>query len=298
MQCNLIFVHGRAQEMKDAAALKEEWIAALEEGLAASGLSLPLAVDDIRFPYYGQTLYDLTRDAPDDQVAEVVIKGAGQARKERTFLEQVLEEVAERGGVSSAQIQEEADADVIGRGGPLNDARLQAILKAIDRHIPLASGASIALATRDVYQYLSNPGVRDVIDTGVRNALTADRRSVIVAHSLGTVVAYNLLRRESGAQNWKVPSLITLGSPLGVTAIRKRLAPIAYPTAVGPWFNARDPCDVVALYPLDATSFPLTPSIENKNDVLNETENRHGISGYLSDAEVARRIHDALTQGG
>ena len=34
--------------------------------------------------------------------------------------------------------------------------------------------------------------------------------------------------------------------------------------------------------------------IENKTDVRNPTANRHGISGYLDDAEVARRIHDAL----
>jgi hypothetical protein len=29
--------------------------------------------------------------------------------------------------------------------------------------------------------------------------------------------------------------------------------------------------------------------------VANPTPNRHGISGYLSDPVVARRIHDALT---
>ena len=58
-----------------------------------------------------------------------------------------------------------------------------------------------------------------------------------------------------------------------------------------------DQRDVVALYPLDATSLPLDPSdpaVENKLDVRNKTENRHGIAGYLDDQEVARRIHAAL----
>ena len=32
----------------------------------------------------------------------------------------------------------------------------------------------------------------------------------------------------------------------------------------------------------------------SKTDVCNPTENRHGISGYLGDKEVARRIYDAL----
>ena len=36
----LMFVHGRAQEKKDAAALKGEWIAAFREGHTQSRLSL------------------------------------------------------------------------------------------------------------------------------------------------------------------------------------------------------------------------------------------------------------------
>jgi hypothetical protein len=117
-----------------------------------------------------------------------------------------------------------------------------------------------------------------------------------VAHSLGTVVAYNLLRREAQLHGWKVPMLITLGSPLGVRAVRMRLTPISHPAGVTAWFNARDPLDLVALNPLDAQSFSIKPSIENKNDVVNDTENRHGIGGYLRDPEIARRIHDALTR--
>ncbi|PLC51106.1 hypothetical protein CR159_05815 [Pollutimonas subterranea] len=58
-----------------------------------------------------------------------------------------------------------------------------------------------------------------------------------------------------------------------------------------------DERDVVALYPLNASHFPLepaVPSIKNKQDVHNRTENRHGVSGYLDDKEVARQIYDAL----
>ena len=62
----------------------------------------------------------------------------------------------------------------------------------------------------------------------------------------------------------------------------------------GGWFNAMDQRDVVALYPLDGTHFPIDPAIENKTDVDNDTENRHGISGYLTDKVVAKRIYDAL----
>ena len=87
-----------------------------------------------------------------------------------------------------------------------------------------------------------------------------------------------------------------------ITEIRKTVkglaAPVRCPGCVKRWFNAMDDRDVVALYPLDTTRFPLDPAmpgIENKRDVQNKTTNRHGIAGYLDDKEVARRIYDGLT---
>ncbi len=77
------------------------------------------------------------------------------------------------------------------------------------------------------------------------------------------MVAYNLLRREGQAQRWNVPLFVTLGSPLAVTAIRAKLAPNRRPPCVGRWLNALDERDVVALYPLDAQSFPVDPPIVN-----------------------------------
>ena len=109
------------------------------------------------------------------------------------------------------------------------------------------------------------------------------------------------LRQQGNGSGWKVPLLITVGSPLAITEVRSTLRflnPIRCPECVSAWFNAMDKRDVVALYPLDSTTFPLDPpmpAIENKTDVRNRTGNRHGIAGYLDDAEVARRIHQALT---
>ena len=60
------------------------------------------------------------------------------------------------------------------------------------------------------------------------------------------------------------------------------------------WFNAMDERDIVPLYALDSENFDVTPPIENKTDVDNFTDNHHGIIGYLSDAEVAKRLHEAL----
>ena len=126
-------------------------------------------------------------------------------------------------------------------------------------------------------------------------AIKPGEPTVVVSHSLGTVVAYSITAREGQGRGWKVPTFITVGSPLGVTKIRKTLAPVSQPACIGSWFNALDERDVVALYPLEPPHFNVSPAtIANKRDVRNQTENRHGISGYLNDPEVAKRIYDAI----
>src|SRR5688572_4416767 len=297
----LIFIHGRAQENKDSKALKQEWLDALAEGLAKSGLTLPLGDDDIRFPYYGDTLFDLVAGRSTSDAAAVVVRGTEADQDEMRFVRAVLEEVRQRAGITDAQMAEVAGTDVVERG-PLNWEWLQGVLRAVDRFVPYGSGAAIALATRDVYQYLSNDAVRQHIDAGVAQALSAGRDAVVVSHSLGTVVAYHLLSTQGVARGWKTPLFITLGSPLGIAEIRKAVrgsaGPLRCPPCASAWFNAMDERDVVALFPLTTAVFPLDPAqpaIENKTDVRNRTQNRHGIAGYLDDAVVARRIYEAIT---
>jgi hypothetical protein len=295
----LIFIHGRAQQHKDSIALKREWIAAFRKGLAKSGLDLPIPESSIRFPYYGDTLFDLSSKKPPEQAAEIVVRGAAKAdEQERRFVLSVLNEIFAKEGITDEQITAALgpDADVLERG-ILNWSWVQAALQVIDRHVPFGSGNSIALFTNDVYQYINNPVVHERINKGVRQAFAPNQSSVVVSHSLGTVVAYSMLREEAHSKNWKVPLFVTLGSPLAVTAIRAKLAPIKHPVCAEKWYNAMDERDVVALYPLDEKHFDIDPGIENKTNVDNHTDNRHGIAGYLDDKDVAKRIHDALIAG-
>ncbi|MGV2340786.1 MAG UNVERIFIED_CONTAM: hypothetical protein LVR18_44655 [Planctomycetaceae bacterium] len=294
MTRQLVFVHGRSQEHRDAAALKAEWVEAWKQGLAKNGLALPISDEEIRFPYYGQTLFDLVSGAQGSAMSDVIVRGEDLNENEARFIGNVVLELQSQCGITDLQVQELAAETMIERG-PLNWKWVRLVLQALDTHVPGASSTSISLATRDVYQYLRNPGHRDVIDTGVRRALTPGVETVVVGHSLGSVVSYNLLRRDGRDLGWKVPLYVTLGSPLAVTAVRDALRPVAHPVCVTKWLNALDSRDIVALYPLDAPRFDVTPNIENKNDVDNPTENRHGISGYLSDPVVAKRIYDALT---
>lgn len=290
----LVFIHGRAQENKDAAALKAEWIAAWDVGLRKSGLSMPIAETDIRFPYYGDTLADLAAGKSSAAAAAVIVKSMTDGdQAQREFIRTVLREIQQQRGIADSDIADAVGRDVTEKG-VLNWGWVQDILEALDRRVPYASGASVALATHDVYCYLEDSNVRMEIENGVREALSADIPTVVVSHSLGTVVAYDLIGREGIERRWNVPLFVTLGSPLAVNAIRKKLAPNRHPPCVDSWYNAFDPRDVVALFPLDAKNFPVDPAIVNNSNIDNLTPNRHGISGYLSDADVARTIHTAL----
>lgn len=145
---------------------------------------------------------------------------------------------------------------------------------------------------RDVYLYTTQPGVQTEIDRIVSATLN-ETQCVVVGHSLGSVVAYNILRRDS--RPLKVRTYVTVGSPLAIRAIRDKFKPIGFPSpAVAAWYNAYDPKDVVALYPLDAENFPVNPAVENYGRVLNGTDNRHGIVGYLDNPDVAKHILEGL----
>jgi len=289
----LVLVHGRAQQHKDSLALKGEWIAALREGLKRAHLALPIDEDKIRFPYYGDTLADLSHGMPPEAAADVIVRGTTPESPVPAYVEDLIKEIAHERGITDAQVRQILGEEVVQRGF-LNWEWVQGILKVIDRHVPFGSGASVALFTNDAYQYLHNPTIRTDLENGVRDAFTSDDPMVVVSHSLGTIVSYNLLRHEGTQQGWQVPLFVTLGSPLGIKIVKQRLAPNQHPACVGHWFNALDERDVVALYPLSVQHFPITPEIENYSGVSNHTTNRHGIAGYLDDPTVATRIHNAL----
>src|SRR4051794_29050487 len=112
MTRHLVLVHGRSQQHKDADALKREWLASLEEGLAKSGLSLPVPESDIHFPFYGDTLIDLLEGKAADEAAEIVVRGGADAEL-RLFVQQVIEEARIAVGVTEADIAEIGGAEVV-----------------------------------------------------------------------------------------------------------------------------------------------------------------------------------------
>lgn len=295
MSRHLVLVHGRSQQDKNADDIKREWLDALEEGLAMSGLSLPVPESDVHFPYYGDTLIDFLEGRPPDEVAEIIIRGATDAEL-AVFVAEVMEEVRRECQITEVDIAAIGGEEVLERG-PLNWQWVQTVMKAIDSKTEHGSGLSIFLATRDVYHYLVDKATKDKIDEGVAAAIPPGVETVVVGHSLGSVVAHSLLSTLGERLDLTVPQLVTVGSPLGIKRISGSIKPPRWPSRVGRWYNARDPHDVVALFPLTPDHFVVgddAPGIVDKSDVDNTTSNRHGISGYLSDPDVARVIYDGL----
>jgi pimeloyl-ACP methyl ester carboxylesterase len=170
----------------------------------------------------------------------------------------------------------------------------QAAARALTKRAPAFADWVMGRLTPDVDAYLTLLHVRQAVNSAV--AAYLDQPAVVVGHSLGSIVAYWVLT-EGGVET-SVPLLVTLGSPLGIETVKKRLPrPLGKPAGVKHWFNAADMRDDVALLSrLDRDTFPA--EIENLSDVHNPKHDAHGISGYLADGVVAQRISEALRRTG
>jgi hypothetical protein len=284
----LLLVHGRSQGGRDPVKVKAEWLGALDEGLKKAGLSLPANVT-IDFPFYGDRLDEFVRqfDLPADPV--IVPKGNAAFDEFAQFRAEVAGEMRKQADITDAQVRSEMRPVDVTEKGVENWEWVQAVIRLLDRKLTGVSATTIEVFLRDVFLYCRRDVVRRAIDAIVSDMFKADT-AVVVGHSLGTVVAYNIMR----TAGFKVPLYVSLGSPLGIRAIRKTLGTIANPVGPKGWYNAFDRHDVVSLYPLDKANFAVVPAITNNGGVENWTDNHHGIVGYLDDANVAKVVGSGL----
>lgn len=287
----LVLVHGRDQQGKKQEALKKLWLSALKEGLDAQQLPSP-DPKDVSFPYYGDALDKRVKQLDVPVGNEIKTRGGNIDPEYQQFRGELIEEIRRKAKISDAEVEREFPG-ALHTKGPMNWEWVQAILRALDRNVPSIGSAAIERFTRDVYVYLKFDDVRDAVNKIVADGITTER-TVVVGHSLGSVVAYDALRKDK--RKIDVILYLTVGSPLGVEQIRTALRPIKFPRpGVKAWYNAYDTRDVVALYPLDNGNFDVSPDkIEGFSDVENQTDNRHGIVGYLNNKTIAKRIHDAM----
>jgi pimeloyl-ACP methyl ester carboxylesterase len=277
----LVFVHGMAQQGKTSASLLEIWKAGLEVGLSEAGLK-SLAHHEMVLPFYGDTLAQLVERVRAEDPSPGRARGAPPDRHvdlfEAALARDLLPETF-NGGLDSSVTEK----------GLQNTRAAHLLAKLADAS---AWGPSILKWIGEVAVYLNNATAQQEVDRIVADAIPASQPCVVVGHSLGSVVAYRVLRRL--AETAQVARFITLGSPLGLNTVRRTLRPLEVPAGVKSWLNVYDARDIVALHPLDQTTWDVHPMIANMAMEQNHTDNRHGISGYLDCPEVAVAIHDAL----
>lgn len=284
----IVFLHGRAQEGRDPNQLQQTWEAALARGLKKAGKP-PLNGVKIEFPYYGDRLKVLVDQANSPLITSILLRGSDQVEPGHEALRAaMLAEMAAGKKIPDSSIQKNFKGKVTERGIE-NWKWVQAILRTLDG--TPAGARLVDLVTRDVSVYLTYGGLRSQVNRWVSDQIPAGA-SVFVLHSLGTIVGYNVLKERADVQ---VPLLVTVGSPLGMKSVQDYLdPPMVRPGKPDAWLNARDPEDVVALFPLDEEHFAVNPEVENKSDIDNTTDNQHGIDGYLDDSVVAARIYDSV----
>ncbi len=280
----LVLIHGREQGERDEPEIRVQWLDALSVGCANAGLEPLSSSVEVRVPFYGRLLDELTA-TPELPTGDVVSRGRGGTPDK--FEAELLTQIAARAGVSADDVELPQAAE----RGVENWQWVRAVARDLSERSPWLSETLMRQLTRDVNAYMKRPAVRRQVNELVVAEL-GEGPAVVVGHSLGSIVAYWTLT--DLPRTLDVPLFVTLGSPLGIPVIKKGLPrPLGMPRPAAAWFNAADPRDPVALFPeLDHDNFPAP--IENYPKVQNPHDNPHGIVGYLSDRVVARRIVEAL----
>jgi pimeloyl-ACP methyl ester carboxylesterase len=144
-----------------------------------------------------------------------------------------------------------------------------------------------------IRRYFAESGNRTRSLDRVASRISSDTR-VVIGHSFGSIVAYEAL---CAHPEWPVHTLVTVGSPLGISQlISCRLNPAPNPAAdrlpggVRRWVNLSDPEDLVALVPNLASRFG--PQVEDY--LVNNGRQRHDLNRYLGHPELGSAVAAAL----
>jgi hypothetical protein len=275
------------QEGNVPAELLSAWEGALTSAWKRAGLPTPEYT--LEMPFYGDELNRLVVEVR-GSLSHIVARGTGAPSPFTPLEEQLIREMAFKAGVTEMDARAELGAEVVAHG-PANWEWVQAFGRLLERKVPALGGLSLSYV-RQVDAYLTRQHIQTAVDDIVSPSLLKGP-TVVIAHSLGSIIAFRLLREAK--EQAIVPLLVTLGSPLGITAVKQRLQPhpLTVPSGVARWLNGSDERDYVALYSrLDRDSF--AENIENISDLHNSRSDAHSIIDYLGDRTVAQRVHLAL----
>jgi hypothetical protein len=166
--------------------------------------------------------------------------------------------------------------------------------------IPLLPDERIKSSIRDTELYFNNHGdiacrVRDIQKQPLREAAGRADKVLLIGHSMGSVIAYDSLWELHHLENIEhcVDCLLTIGSPLGMNYVQRRLIGLRdkqvpdYPGNIRTWVNISSRGDLVALDRSLANDFR---EMMEQNHIERITDRRSGIYNHYRD-EKGLNVH-------
>jgi len=292
----IIGIHGLGNK-PPAAILTNWWKSSIEEGLDFIKRPHPLMKFELVF--WADLLYpELENPQQTDPEHPLFIKEPYTPLKVRTPFEQDLSQIKRHKFIS-----DQLDKIFLSAAGKLN---FSSVTEYIIRHY-----------FRDLDLYFSEEKmegseitIRDEIRERLVDVLAKhqNKEIILIAHSMGSIVALDVLNHFS---DLKIDTLVTIGSPLGLAAIRSKISPNYQDKTKSPipqtirnhWYNLADIKDKVALdFDLaddfmDKTNHIVIKDIQIHNDFeYNGERNPHKSYGYLRTTKMAEIIHEFFMQ--
>ena len=183
--------------------------------------------------------------------------------------------------------------------------------------IPMIPDPRVKLSIRETGLYFDNHHnigchIRQLQKSPLREAASKGECVLLIGHSMGSIIAYDALWELDHLEGVRtcVDQFLTIGSPLGMNYVQKRLAGRQehmlrrYPCNIGNWVNISSQGDLVALDPSLANDFD--EMVKNKcvskitdiqENILNQYRDHKGLNvhksyGYLVNPAVATVIAD------
>ncbi|WP_369253727.1 hypothetical protein [Streptomyces sp. R35] len=279
-----IFNHVPGATPEKAACLKaKECRSKLAEGLAKARLGQ--ASPEVVMAYYA----DLLRTEPPAQAhaTDVDPRFEDLTRKQRA---EAAEWLAEAGAFSPQDPQNIGLVPLRQMLGWLVRKRGGWLAQTMQEHTVGVLERIMVALLRDVEAYTAWPDRRRLTRERVGKTIRDYRPTVVVAHSLGSVVVYETLLDEAYS-DLDVELLLTVGSPLGLPGLARRLDPAlragrgTRPAGVRRWVNIADVGDIVAIPPGLSDVFPI-----DQDETTDTGLGFHAFGGYLADGLTATAL--------
>lgn len=162
----------------------------------------------------------------------------------------------------------------------------------------------LSATLKDMAAYYKDQDTRSQIQQRLIEKLAAyrDHEVILISHSMGTIVAYEVLRQVGSQTEWlgfNLRHFITMGSPLGLTAIKGQILTnenekLRTPTPVThSWVNFSDPDDIVAIDSHLRDDYKENSAGVRVDDVLVANDypgNEHKSYGYLRTPEFSQHL--------